>query len=97
MKRCNLTQRPCRDAITKVIKANKNRYFLQRTLEVAEIFLQGSNEEIHRQMSEEDEARFSLIWNALIMNNVDDIKRTLNLSNYLIVKNSEERAKSREA
>lgn len=48
-------------------------------------------------MSEEDEARFSLIWNALIMNNVDDIKRTLNLSNYLIVRNSEKKAEAREA
>lgn len=97
MERCTLTQRPCRDAITKVIKANKDRYFLQRTLEVAEIFRQGSKEETHKQMSEEDEARFSLIWNALIMNNVDDIKRTLNLSNYLIVRNSEKKAEAQEA
>ena len=96
MKRCDLTQVPCREAIAKVAKANKNKYFLQRTLEVAQIFLQGSREETHRKMSEEDEARFSLIWNALIMDNVDDIKRTVNLSNYLIVRNSEEKAKTRE-
>ena len=49
MERCTLTQRPCRDAITKVIKANKDRYFLQRTLEVAEIFRQGSKEETRKQ------------------------------------------------
>ena len=97
MKRCDLTQAPCRNAIAEVVKANKNRYFLQRTLEVAEIFLQGSKEETHKQMSEEDEARFSLIWNALIMNNVDDIKRTLNLSNYLIVRDSEKKAEAQEA
>ena len=97
MERCTLTQRPCRKAIAEVVEANKNRYFLQRTLEAAEILLQGSKEETRKQMSEEDEARFSLIWNALIMNNVDDIKRTLNLSNYLIVRNSEKKAEAREA
>lgn len=97
MKRCDLTQVPCREAIAEVVKTNKNRYFLQRTLEVAEILLQGSKEETRKKMSEEDEARFSLIWNALIMNNVDDIKRTLNLSNYLIVRDSEKKAEAREA
>lgn len=97
MERCTLTQRPCRKAIAEVVEANKNRYFLQRTLEAAEILLQGSKEETRKKMSEEDEARFSLIWNALIMNNVDDIKRTLNLSNYLIVRNSEKKAEVREA
>ena len=97
MKRCDLTQVPCRKAILEVAEKNKNRYFLQRTLEVAEILLQGSKEETRKKMSEEDEARFSLIWNALIMNNVDDIKRTLNLSNYLIVRNSEKKAEAREA
>lgn len=97
MERCTLTQRPCRKAIAEVVEANKNRYFLQRTLEAAEILLQGSKEETRKKMSEEDEARFSLIWNALIMNNVDDIKRTLNLSNYLIVRNSEKKAEAREA
>ena len=97
MERCTLTQLPCRKAIAEVVEANKNRYFLQRTLEAAEILLQGSKEETRKKMSEEDEARFSLIWNALIMNNVDDIKRTLNLSNYLIVRNSEKKAEVREA
>ena len=97
MERCTLTQRPCRKAIAEVVEANKNRYLLQRTLEAAEILLQGSKEETRKKMSEEDEARFSLIWNALIMNNVDDIKRTLNLSNYLIVRNSEKKAEAREA
>lgn len=97
MKRCDLTQVPCREAIAEVVKTNKNRYFLQRTLEAAEILLQGSKEETRKKMSEEDEARFFLIWNALIMNNVDDIKRTLNLSNYLIVRNSEKKAEAQEA
>lgn len=97
MECCTLTQRPCRKAIAEVVKANKDRYFLQRTLEVADIFLQGSKGETREKMSEEDEARFFLIWNALIMNNVDDIKRTLNLSNYLIVRNSEKKAEAQEA
>lgn len=94
MERCTLTQRPCRKAIAEVVEANKNRYFLQRTLEAAEILLQGSKEETRKKMSEEDEARFSLIWNALMMDDTDDIKRTLNLSDYLMLKRIKERAKA---
>ena len=37
MERCNLTQRPCREAITEVIKTNKNRKSLQLTYEVAKL------------------------------------------------------------
>lgn len=94
MERCTLTQRPCRKAITEVVEANKNRYFLQRTLEAAEILLQGSKEETRKKMSEEDEARFSLIWNALMMDDTDDIKRTLNLSDHLMLKRIKERAEA---
>lgn len=94
MERCTLTQRPCREAIAEVVKANKNRYFLQRTFEAAEILLKGSKEETRRKMSEEDEARFFLILNALMLDDTDDIKRTLNLSNYLMLKRIKERAKA---
>lgn len=97
MERCDLTQVPCRNAIAEIVKANKNRYFLQRTLEVAEILLQGSKEETRQRMSKEDEARFCLIWNALMMDEADDIKRTLNLSDYLMLKRSKERAEAPEA
>ena len=94
MERCTLTQRPCRKAIAEVVEANNNRYFLQRTLEAAEILLQGSKEETRKKMSEEDEARFSLIWNALMMDDTDDIKRTLNLSDHLMLKRIKERAEA---
>lgn len=94
MERCTLTQRPCRKVIAEVVEANKNRYFLQRTLEAAEILLQGSKEETRKKMSEEDEARFSLIWNALMMDDTDDIKRTLNLSDHLMLKRIKERAEA---
>lgn len=97
MKRCDLTQVPCRKAIAEVIKENKNRYFLQRTYEVAKILLEGSRESTLQKMSEEDRDRFFLIWNILSLNNGEDIKRTLNLSNYLIVRNSEKKAEAREA
>lgn len=97
MKRCDLTQVPCRKAIAEVIKENKNRYFLQRTYEVAKILLEGSRESTLQKMSEEDRGRFFLIWNILSLNNGEDIKRTLNLSNYLIVRNSEKKAEAREA
>ena len=35
MERCALTQVPCREAIAEIVAENKNRYFLQRTYEVA--------------------------------------------------------------
>ena len=97
MKRCDLTQVPCRKAIAEVIKENKNRYFLQRTYDVAKILLEGSRESTLQKMSEEDRDRFFLIWNILSLNNGEDIRRILNLSNYLIVRNSEKKAEAREA
>lgn len=97
MKRCDLTQVPCRKAIAEVIKENKNRYFLQRTYDVAKILLEGSRESTLQKMSEEDRDRFFLIWNILSLNNGEDIRRILNLSNYLIVRDSEKKAEAQEA
>ena len=90
MERCDLTQVPCREAIAEVVKTNKDRYFLQRTLEAAEILLQGSKEDTRKKMSEEDRDRFFLIWNILVLNNGGDIRRILNLSNYLLIKKYKE-------
>ena len=90
MEICNLTQRPCRKAIAEVVEANKNRYFLQRTYEVAKILLEGSRESTLQEMPDEDRDRFFLIWNILVLNNSDDIGRILNLSNYLITKRCKE-------
>ena len=90
MECCTLTQRPCRKAIAEVVKANKNRYFLQRTYEVAKILLEGSREATLQEMPDEDRDRFFLIWNILVLNNSDDIGRILNLSNYLITKRCKE-------
>ena len=96
MERCLLTQNPCRKAIAEVVKANKNRYFLQRTFEAAEILMQGSKEETLKKMSEEDRDRFFLIWNILVLNNGGDIRRILNLSNYLLIKKNKENATAME-
>lgn len=90
IERCTLTQRPCRKAIAEVVEANKNRYFLQRTYEVAKILLEGSRESTLHEMPDEDRDRFFLIWNILVLNNSDDIGRILNLSNYLITKRCKE-------
>lgn len=97
MKRCDLTQVPCREAIAEVIKENKNRYFLQRTYEVAKILLGGSRESTLQKMSEEDRGRFFLIWNILSLNNGEDIRRILSLSNYLIIKGQKETVNQRNA
>jgi hypothetical protein len=97
MKRCDSTQVPCRKAIAEVIKENKNRYFLQRTYEVAKILLEGSRESTLQKMSEEDRGRFFLIWNILSLNNGEDIRRILSLSNYLIIKGQKETVNQRNA
>ena len=96
MKRCDLTQVPCRKAISEVAEKNKNRYFLQRTCEAAQILLEGSREATLQEMSEEDRDRFFLIWNILVLNHSDDIRRILNLSNYLITKRCKEDATATE-
>lgn len=60
MKRCNLTQRPCREAIMEVIKANKNKKSLQLTYEVAKLLQTVMSEEIST-LSREDLKRYFLI------------------------------------
>ena len=60
MERCNLAQRPCRDAIMKVIKANKNRKSLQLTYEVAKL-LQIAVSDENSALSREDFKRYFLI------------------------------------
>lgn len=50
MERCALTQVPCREAIAEIVAENKNRYFLQRTYEVAKILLDGSKEKLFMRM-----------------------------------------------
>lgn len=60
MERCNLTQCPCREAITEVIKTNKNRKSLQLTYEVAKL-LQAAVSEENSTLSREDFKRYFLI------------------------------------
>lgn len=87
MKRCDLTQVPCRNAITEVVKANKNRRSLQYTYELAELFQTAcSGNETFMELSEEDQERFWLIADALMINDLEDLKRVHNLANYLMMK-----------
>lgn len=60
MERCNLTQRPCREAIIKVIKANKNKKSLQLTYEVAKLFQIIMTDE-NSILSKEDWKRYFII------------------------------------
>ena len=60
MKRCNLTQRPCREAIMEVVKANKNKKSLHLTYEVAKLLQTVMSEEIST-LSREDLKRYFLI------------------------------------
>ena len=98
MEKCNLTQVPCRKAIMDVVQANKNRRSLQHTYELAELFRNAcSSNEAFMELPEEEQERFLLITDALMMNDLEDLKRIHNLTNYLMVKRIKDNAKEAEA
>ena len=98
MKKCTLTQVPCREAIMEVVQSNKNRRSLQHTYELAELFrVACSSSEAFMELSEKDQERFWLITDALMMNDLEDLKRVHNLANYLMVKRIKDNAKVAEA
>ena len=98
MKRCTLTQIPCREAIMEVVQSNKNRRSLQHTYELAKLFrIACSGNEAFMELSEEDQERFWLIIDALMMNDLEDLKRVHNLANYLMVKRIKDNVKVAEA
>ena len=98
MKRCDLTQVPCRNAITEVVQNNKNRRSLQHTYELAELFRTAcSSNEAFMKMPEVDQERFWLITDALMMNDLKDLKRVHNLANYLMIKRIKDNVKAVEA
>lgn len=98
MKKCTLTQVPCREAIMEVVQRNKDRRLLQHTYELAELFqVACSSNEAFMELSEEDQERFWLITDALMMNDLKDLKRVHNLANYLMVKRIKDSAKVAEA
>ena len=98
MERCKLTQVPCREAIMEVVQNNKNRRSLQHTYELAELFqVACSSHEAFMELPEEEQERFWLITDALMMNDPEDLKRVHNLANYLMVKRIKDNAKVAEA
>ena len=87
MKKCTLTQVPCRKAIMEVVQRNKDRRSLQNIYELAELFQTvSSSNEAFMELPEEDQERFLLIIDVLMMNNLGDLKRVHNLANYLMMK-----------
>ena len=98
MEKCNLTQVPCRKAIMDVVQVNKDRRLLQHIYELAELFrIACSSNEAFMELSEEDQERFWLIIDALMMNDLEDLKRVHNLANYLMVKRIKDNVKVAEA
>ena len=98
MKKGTLTQVPCRKAIMEVVEANKNRRSLQHTYELAKLFqVACSGNEALMKLPEVDQERFWLITDALMMNDLEDLKRVHNLANYLMVKRIKDNAKVAEA
>ena len=66
------------------------------TYELAELFQTAcSSNEAFMELSEEDQERFWLITDALMMNDLEDLKRVHNLANYLMVKRIKDNAKWR--
>ena len=98
MKKCSLTQVPFREAIVDVVQANKDRRSLQHTYELAELFqVACSSNEVFMKLPEEDQERFWLITDALMMNDLEDLKRVHNLANYLMVRRIKDNTKVAEA
>lgn len=98
MEKCTLTQVPCRDAIMEVVQNNKNRRSLQHTYELAELFRNAcSSNEAFMELPEEEQERFLLIIDALMMNDLEDLKRVHNLANYLMIKRIKDNVKATEA
>ena len=98
MEKCTLTQIPCRKAIVDVVQANKDRRSLQHTYELAKLFqVACSSNEAFMELSEEDQERFWLIIDALMMNDLEDLKRVHNLANYLMIKRIKDNIKAVEA
>lgn len=98
MEKCTLTQVPCRDAIMEVVQNNKNRRSLQHTYELTELFRNAcSSNEAFMELPEEDQERFFLITDALMMNDLEDLKRVHNLANYLMIKRIKDNVKAVEA
>ena len=98
MEKCTLTQSPCRKAIMEVVQNNKNRRSLQHTYELAELFQTAcSGNEAFMELPEEDQERFWLIIDVLMMNDLEDLKRVHNLANYLIIKRIKDNVKAVEA
>ena len=98
MEKCTLTQVPCRDAIMEVVQNNKNRRSLQHTYELAELFRNAcSSKEAFMELPEEEQERFLLIIDALMMNDLEDLKRVHNLANYLMIKRIKDNVKAAEA
>ena len=98
MEKCNLTQIPCREAIMEVVQRNKDRRSLQHTYELAELFQTAcSSNEAFMKLPEVDQERFWLITDALMMNDLEDLKRVHNLANYLMIKRIKDNVKAAEA
>lgn len=64
MERCNLTQVPCRKAISDIVQSNKNRKSLQHTYEVAKLFQMAMSEE-YSNLNEEDWQKYIIILDLL--------------------------------
>lgn len=71
---------------------------MQHTYELAELFQTAcSGNEAFMELPEEDQERFWLIIDALMMNDLEDLKRVHNLANYLMIKRIKDNVKAVEA
>lgn len=73
MEKCKLTQVPCRAAIVETINANKNRYSLQRTYELAKLFQLAETDFLS--LSKEDQKKYFVIRDILRTNDLKTLQR----------------------
>ena len=88
MKKCTLTQGPFAEKQSwKWFQNNKNRRSLQHTMNWQNFFRQLVPVMKHLwNYQRKYQERFWLITDALMMNDLEDLKRVHNLANYLMVK-----------
>ena len=81
------TRPPCREAIVTLSRPTKIEDHYSTPMSWQNSFqVACSSNEVFMKLPEEDQERFWLITDALMMNDLEDLKRVHNLANYLMVR-----------
>lgn len=97
MEKCNLTQIPCRKQSWKLFRTTRTEDHYSTPMSWQNFQVACSSHEAFMELPEEEQERFWLITDALMMNDLEDLKRVHNLANYLMVRRIKDNTKVAEA